>query len=314
MTTILRRHGPSSIRAEAPAAVTIGNFDGLHLGHRSLVSEVVREKSAMGRNARAVVISFYPHPGEVLGKSKHLPRLTTLHQKLTLLSDWGVDELYLIHFTKAFSQVSAKSFIDDILLRAVGADFLIIGPDARVGHNKEGTPEFLSRELTALGKSCRVVSFIDAGGAVISSRRIRGLIVEGRVEEANALLGRPFAYRSRIVRGDRRGRLLGFPTANLHPNDQVVPQNGIYAARLHLDSRQFDAAVSVGVRPTFNGSGIKIEAHILDYTGPEIYGRTVEVAFIARIRDELKFSGEEELKAEMRRDVEKIRAVLKRGA
>lgn len=314
MGTILRRHGSLGATVTGPTAVTIGNFDGLHLGHRSLISEVVREKTALGADALSVIVSFYPHPGEVLGKAAHLPRITSLHQKLAILSDWGVDLLYLVHFTAAFSKVSAKQFVDDLLISKLNVSTLVIGPDARVGHKKEGTPEFLVRELDRHRKRCRIVSFVDSEGSAVSSRRIRSLIEDGNVEQASLLLARPFAYRSRVVEGDQRGRTLGYPTANLLPNEQVVPRNGIYAARVRVGNTHYSAAVSVGVRPTFNGQGVKIEAYLLDYPGGDLYGKTIEVAFIARIRDELTFSNAAELKSEIERDVVKVRNILGKRA
>ncbi len=310
MRTILCRYSPGRSVFGGPAALTIGNFDGLHRGHRSLIEEVAREKARLGNGARAIVVSFYPHPGEVVGKAEHLPRITSLHQKLEILSGWGVDCLCLIHFTRLFSQITAQVFLDDILIRSLGLSTLVIGPDARIGHKKQGTPEFMATHLKQFGKAFKVVSFVDAMGGVISSRRIRGLIEEGCVEDAAVLLDRLFAYRSRVVKGDQRGRVLGYPTANLHPNGQVVPKNGIYAAWAHVAGRKFPAAVSVGTRPTFNGHGIKIEAHLLDGDAGNLYGQIMEVAFVARIRDELKFNSIPELTAEIERDIVKIKGIL----
>ncbi|MBN8551193.1 MAG: hypothetical protein J0M12_17910, partial [Deltaproteobacteria bacterium] len=214
MGTALRRNHPAFILPDAASAVTIGNFDGLHSGHRALIAETVKAKQSLGRGAQAVVVSFYPHPGEVLGKAGHLPRITTLHQKMAILSEWGVDLLFLIHFTKQFSRVTATTFLNEILIGKLKAQSLFIGPDASVGFKKEGTPEFIKAHLAALGKQTHVLSFVDADGSAISSRRIRSLIVEGEVAAASQLLARPFVYRSRVVRGDQRGRLLGYPTAN----------------------------------------------------------------------------------------------------
>lgn len=310
MTTILARDCISTVVAGRPTAVTFGNFDGIHLGHQRLMSAVTEEQRRLGSDALSVVVSFYPHPGLVLGKAPRLPNITTLRQDLEILSQLGVNALYLVHFTPRFAALSAQEFINQVLLRTLNTQSLVVGPDARCGHNREGTPEYLQREFDRRGLVCRRVEFVESGSVAISSRRIRAAISEGAVSEAQALLGRPFCYASKVVHGDARGKQLGFPTANLHPNAQVVPAHGVYAVRAEFRGAVYPAVVNIGTRPTFQGSGVRIEAHLLDYGAGDFYGERLSLRFVERLRGEQKFDSLEDLRTQIRNDIASARRIL----
>ena len=290
-----------------PVVGAIGNFDGVHLGHQALLGRV-RDRVAGG--GTGVAISFYPHPMVVLRRAERLPLLTTLRLKLQALGEAGVALLYLIHFTPRFSRRSADEFIEETLWGTLGLSHLVIGPDARVGVDRSGTAEYLVERFQRSGRSAEIVPFVQSGGETISSRRIRQLVSGGQVDEAARLLGRPFTLDSLVITGDRRGRQLGFPTANLKPNRQVTPERGVYATRTILNGTSWASVTNVGVRPTFGGERLAVETHLLEYTGPEFYGAEVEVAFIERLRGEQRFSGIEELKSQIGRDIAAARRIL----
>lgn len=310
MEAVLRRSGDGGPRQTRESVVTIGNFDGLHLGHQRLIKVLMEEKLRLHSGATTVVLSFYPHPGVVLGKAASLPQITTLRQELRILGELEVDTLHLLHFTKKFSALSAEDFIRQVLVENLNARTLIIGPDARVGHNREGDPNFIRSEFQRLGRRCVEVEFVPDGDAPISSRRIRDEIQLGQVESARRLLGRPFVYSSRVIHGERRGRSIGFPTANLLLNAQVLPKTGVYAGRVAVHGKTFGCVTNIGTRPTFDGKKVSVETHLLDYAGPEVYGARLEVEFWFRIRDERKFASPEELRTQIAADVTEARRRL----
>lgn len=287
---------------------TLGNFDGLHSGHQSLVRQVVTEACTLG--LPSVLISFYPHPAQVLGRASEIPILTSLHQRVQILSEWGVGVLFLKHFTPDFSQLSAADFIDGFLIRDLGVQKLIIGPDAAVGRMRQGTPEYIRERMETSGRAVEVISEIAQGGQKTGSRRIRDLILRGEVHSAALLLGRSYAIRGRTVRGAGRGRQIGIPTANIAIVRHVVPAAGVYCGYLEHAGKQWPGVVNIGVRPTFDNGERSVECHLLDYTGPDFYGDTVEFSFVSRIRDEIKFASVPELVARIGRDITEARQIL----
>ena len=314
--TRIGRITPDKPPALAQASfVAIGNFDGVHIGHRSLFDRLVQQKA--DRDGKIVALSFYPHPSVKLGRVDQIPRITSLRQKLRQLAEIGVDQLCLIHFTHEFSQLSTAEFVEQILIRFLNTHLLVIGQDARVGRAGQGTAEILSAQLEQRGRKCEIVNLLKSEDLKISSRRIRGCITAGQVKEAAMLLGRPFALDARIVSGDQRGRTLDFPTANLHLVKQVLPANGVYACQLRLTDRQFAAVTNVGTRPTFDGRGVRVETHVID-PPKEInailsYGSRCQVEFIDRLREEIRFEGVAELKAQILIDIAQARQVLAAG-
>jgi riboflavin kinase/FMN adenylyltransferase len=273
-------------------SVAVGTFDGVHLGHR----EVIRGSDS--------VLTFDPHPVSVVAP-QHTPKLlTTLARKAELIASLGVEELIVIPFDADFARRSAEDFVNDVLVGALGATRVAIGENFRFGHKAQGDSQMLSAD----GRFETVVHpLLEVGGEIVSSSHIRGLVLAGELSEANQLLGTPFQLSGEVMHGDERGRELGFPTANLIPEDALVcPGHGVYACL--ADGRP--AAVSIGVRPTFKtGRGELIEAYLLDFDG-DLYGSTLRLEFLERLRGERRFASGQELVEQMHRDVERTREIV----
>ena len=272
--------------------VAVGTFDGVHLGHREVIA---------GSDA---VLTFDPHPVSVVAP-RHTPKLlTTLERKAELIAALGVGELIVIPFDARFAQRSAGEFIDDVLVGALDAAEVSVGENFRFGHKAQGD----ARLLAADGRFQTVVHpLLEVDGEIVSSSHIRGLVLAGELSQANRLLGAPFQLEGEVVHGDERGRELGFPTANLIPDEALAcPGHGVYAGL--GDGRP--AAVSVGVRPTFQtGRGELVEAFIIDFEG-DLYGDRLRLEFLERLRGERRFDTAEDLVAQMHRDVERTREVV----
>lgn len=307
MRTRLLRYPTGLARQAGPVVAALGSFDGLHLGHQ----ELIRRLHDWGQGQEtSVLISFYPHPSKVLRGLSVPSAMTTLRQRREILSRLRVDCFYLVHFTKALSRLSAEDFLETYIIRTLGVDHLVLGPDARVGFERKGTPEFILDFMQRRGRSAEVVPFLEAEGERISSRRIRDEILAGRVSEAATLLGRRYVLDTHVVRGDQRGRQLGFPTANLRLHDQVVPGNGVYATESLVRERRYPSVTNIGVRPTFNGTNITVETHLLDYKEGEFYQDRIQVEFVKKIRDEQKFSSLDLLKSQIEKDIASARDIL----
>jgi riboflavin kinase/FMN adenylyltransferase len=271
--------------------VAVGSFDGVHLGHR----EVIRGSDS--------VLTFDPHPSAVVAP-QHTPKLlTSLEVKAELVEDMGVQELIVIPFDADFAKRGPEEFIDDVLVGTLGATYVSVGENFRFGNRAKGDPQMLAEDDRF---STRVVPLLEVDGEIVSSSHIRGLVLAGEVELATRFLGSPFQMRGEVVSGDRRGRELGFPTANLVPDDAFVcPGHGVYACL--ADGRP--AAVNVGVRPTFlTGRGELVEAYILDFDG-DLYGKGLRLDFLSRLRGERRFQSPGDLVEQMHRDVERTREV-----
>lgn len=275
--------------------VAVGDFDGVHLGHR----EVIRGADT--------VLTFEPHPRTVVLPEAAPKLITPLAVKADLIATLGVRELVIIPFDGAFAQRSAQEFIDGVLVEQLGAAKVSVGENFRFGHKARGTPELL-RAQTAF--QTRVATLVEVEGEIVSSSHIRGLIVAGEVELANRFLGSPYEFRGAVAHGDKRGRELGFPTANLVPDNALVhPGYGVYACVASVGGREFAAAVNVGVRPTFvTGRGVLIEAFLLDFD-EDIYDVELRLRFLARLRGEKRFDSAEALIEQMRHDVEAARTL-----
>jgi riboflavin kinase/FMN adenylyltransferase len=285
-------------------ALAVGTFDGVHLGHR----RVIESARAWGRanDAQACVVSFDPHPLQVLQPDDPPQLLTTPDVKAELIAGLGVDELLLIPFTPEFSQLEAQDFCDRVLVERLHARHVSVGENFRFGHGARGDATLLESHPQF---DTVVVPLVQHNGAPVSSSRIRKLLNAGDVTTAAELLGEPFQLQGIVVKGDERGRSLGVPTANLKPADnQVVPRAGIYAG-LALDR---PAAISIGVRPTFEDDGeLLVEAHLIDFDG-DLYGKVLRLVFLERLRDEARFDSVDELVEQMRRDVERVKEVAAR--
>ena len=278
-----------------PRRVAIGTFDGVHRGHR----EVIRGSDT--------VLTFDPHPLSVIHPEATPKLISTFPVKRDLIAGLGVEELVVIPFDKGFSSQTADEFVQDVLVDRLGAEQVSVGENFRFGKGAQGTAEFLSGHSEF---ETRVVPLVEAAGETISSSHIRGLVAAGEVGPAAEFLGGPFLFEGVVVHGDKRGRELGMPTANIVPDERyVVPGHGVYAAWAH----GYPAAVNVGVRPTFEtGRGLLVEAHLIGFDG-DIYGQTLRIAFVERLRGEKRFDSVDELVAQMNRDVEDAKKLTERA-
>ena len=300
-----------NVRRDDNSVVTVGTFDGIHTGHRVLVSRVLERAAA--RNARSVVVTFHPHPRSIIHPGEPGIRLlTTLEERAELLSEMGIDEMVVIPFDRDFSLLGSREFIEQVLWERIGVSELVVGYDHQFGKNREGTIETVRKLGNELGFRVEVVSRQEYGEHTISSSAIRrALQEEGDVSLAARLLGRPYLLRGTVVHGDGRGRSIGFPTANILPDspEKVIPGTGVYAVRVDTDRGGFNGMMNIGVRPTFHGTGETLEVHLLDFKG-DLYGTAIEIRFVERIRDEKKFDRTEELVRQIERDREATRHLL----
>ncbi len=288
----------------AGRAVALGTFDGVHLGHR----QVIKRASAWAaeHGGRSAVVTFDPHPLQVLRPEEPPQLLTTTPIKLDLIESLGVDETIVVPFTEGLSQMSAEDFCEQVLAGAIGARHVSVGENFRFGHRAAGDADLLCARSEF---SAEVVQLVEVDGEPVSSSRIRKLAADGDVSGAARLLGHPYLIEGPVMQGDARGRDLGMPTANLDPPPgMVLPASGVYAATA-LDR---PAAVSIGVRPTFEREGrLIVEAYLLDFEG-DLYGETLRIGFLERLRDELNFDSVDELVEQMQRDVAQTRQIAAR--
>ena len=319
---------PPALDLSAGTHVTIGNFDGVHLGHQALLART-RERAAR-EGCPAVAVTFEPHPLEVL--TPHAPpRLTTTPARLALLEAAGMDLVLLVRFTREFAAMTPEAFVRRLLLDGLRMRRLSLGHDFSLGRGRSGTPERLAAIGRSSGFSVHTLAPFTINGATVSSTRVRELLLAGRPREAAALLGRPHAVRGEVVHGLQRGGTLGVPTANLTESGVMLPRPGVYAtlaslppASSHLPALHaplgseaactasgtvWPAVTNIGHNPTFGPAGLSVETHLLGFSG-DLYGRQLEVAFVERLRDEVAFSGPDELVAQIAADVRKAEQVL----
>lgn len=291
------------------AFITIGNFDGVHLGHRQIFQALIQEAREAAR--KALLVTFVPHPKMVMHPERRpFYLLTTLEEKIKLLEDVGLDATILLPFTLAYAETTAESFIVDFLWGSLRVSKIFIGHDYTFGKNRGGNEEVLTAFGKKLGFDVAIINAISVGDIVISSTRIRESILEGDVKTAAMLLGRPYNVSGTVIEGKRRGAQMGFPTANINPHKELLPGNGVYAAIVSMEGEGHPSVLNLGHNPTFGDSQLSLEAHLLDFQG-DLYGKPLEVMFIERIREERKFSGPEALVAQMKKDSEQARAILK---
>ena len=305
---------------QRPIVITIGNFDGIHRGHQYLMHELGKMANALG--AIPVLVTFEPHTLMVVRPDIDVRILTTTSEKLALAKTYGhIDESIVIHFTPAVVAMSATEFMDSLCTR-FRIKGLVVGANFSLGRNRMGDTAFLEQYGREHDIEIRALPLEEDAQIRISSTRVRALVSEGSIEEANTLLGHPTLVSGIVQHGDERGRLLGFPTANLVPEPyRLVPANGVYAVRVHLQQEQenssdatsistvYNGVANIGIRPTFNGTERRIEVHIFDAT-LDLYGKRLEVDFIARLRGEQRFSGIEALKAQISSDAQQARQRL----
>ena len=304
---IYRHIGDLSLTAQG-AVITLGNFDGIHLGHQALIGGAVAEAKRLG--VPAAVLTFEPHPMKVLAPER-APKMLLAHKdKMQLMQSLGVDIVVVQHFDLSFAKLSAQEFVRELLVGRLKAKKIWVGRDLRFGQARKGSVDDLVRWGPELGFQVAVVEPIVVDGVRVSSSHIRQLLNEGRVEEVEPMLGRYHFVSGRVTGGHRRGRDLGFPTANISARTEVRPLDGIYATLFQLGERTFLSASSVGFNPTFGTGPRTIESFILNFND-DVYGEAVKLSFVRRIRAEAKFTSVDALIAQIRADVECAGAIFR---
>jgi len=296
-------------RGRLPRTVlTLGNFDGVHRGHQEIIATAVRHAAEKG--AQPAVLTFEPHPIAVLAPDKAPPIIQSLHDRLETIRGHGIATVVLQRFTREFAAMDPEAFVRDFLLQHIELTQVVVGYNVNFGHDRAGTSETLRTLGVRLGFGVDVVGPVVADGEEVSSTRLRDAIRQGDMPRVRRLLGRPYAFRGRVVTGDRRGRTLGFPTANLHLKPGLlIPPDGVYAVLADVDGTERRGVLNVGIRPTFGGRRRTIEAHLLDFDG-DLYRRWLVVRVVERLRGEATFAGPDALRAAIADDIARARGVL----
>lgn len=295
------------------ALVTIGVFDGVHIGHQSLIKRLAASAHDSGR--KAVVITFFPHPDKVVDEVAERYYLTTPEQRAELLLQLGADRVITLPFDEAMRQLPATTFVNQ-LVEHLQVEELWVGADFALGYQREGDISFLREQGKARGFTVQAVELITQreGDRFVRSSTVRERVRRGEMRRASAMLGRMYTVEGEVVRGEGRGRAIGVPTANLAVwSEQVIPANGVYASWARRGNEEYMAATNIGVRPTFAGAQLAIEAHLLDFEGG-IYGERLELRFVQRLRPERKFDGVEALVAQIQDDIQQVRVCLERAS
>jgi len=291
--------------------LTVGTFDGVHAGHKVLINRVISLANEM--NARSVVVTFDPHPREIIEPGDAgIKLLSSLKERSELLADLGVDEMVVIPFDRDFSLLTSEEFVKEIIWKKIGVSKFVIGYDHQFGRDREGTIETVKRLGNELGFESLVVSKQEVGNKTVSSTAIRKAIQEkGDMKLAASFLERFYIMNGTVVHGDKRGKSIGYPTANIQPENEkkVTPKKGVYAVWVRVDDEYFGGMMNIGERPTFEGTTDTLEVHIFDFDH-DIYGKDIQLQFVERIRDEKKFSGVDELVAQLGDDENQVRKIL----
>ena len=304
-------HGIDNAEIQRPTVLTLGVFDGLHLGHQLIVRTVVDRARAM--NAVPTVITFDPHPRAVLHPASAPPLLQTLDQKVEGFGVLGIEQTIVVRFTVEFAQIRAEEFLRDVVKERLHAQEIYLGKGFAFGHDREGNIDLLRRVSQDLGFFADEVPEVQVRGERVSSSRVRQLLKEGKVNLARRLLGRPYGVEGIVERGDERGHRLGFPTANVHPKNRVIPRNGVYVTGALIEGQWRRSVTNVGLRPTFGAdTEPSVETFVIDWAG-DLYGDVVRVRFLHRLRDERKFNSIDELKKQIEYDVRRTRSYFKRA-
>ena len=289
--------------------VTIGNFDGVHLGHQMLFSEVVSR--AYQKEGTSVVVTFNPHPLQVIRPEFGIKLISTYDQKVELIALAGIDVLVVIPFTRDFAATSAEAFVDEVLINAIGVKELVVGYDYAFGKGRQGNIEFLKEQGALKGFPVTVVEPYYVDDMLVSSSKIRELVSEGRMLDVKKLLGRNYQIRGTVKEGKKRGGpVVGFKTANLHlAEEDLCPKHGVYVTQVVYDGKCYGGVLNIGYNPTFGENRLSAETHIFDFN-QEIYGKKIKINLLKYLRGEKKFSGPEELAAQIREDIRQARDIL----
>lgn len=295
--------GLKNVERVKNSVLTVGTFDGIHLGHQFILQEVTnRAKKA---KAESTLVTFHPHPRLVLGNAgrPEVKLLTTIDEKVEILNKCNIDRLVIIEFTKAFSNTNARDFVTNILLNTIGFKEIVLGYDHAFGKNREGDIETLKNLARDFDFSVDELPPFKKNDTIISSTKIRKFLQEGDVKSANSFLGRHYALTGKVVKGDGRGKELNFPTANIEPesNNKLIPKDGVYAVNVFVEQQKYKGMLNIGMRPTFNSSKHTLEVHILNFD-QDIYDKNLKVEFVDRIREERRFNSSGELVKQLQQD------------
>lgn len=280
--------------------LTIGNYDGIHIGHKKII-ERVKEKALM-INGTPMLMTFYPHPVSVVKPDKILCLITPLDVRKRLIEESGIDVLLVLPFTEEFRLLTPREFVENILVNKLGIKGLIVGYDFKFGRGGKGDTELLKQLSEIYGFFFEVVEAITLDGEKIGSNRIRKLIMEGDVKKAERFLGRPHMIEGKVVHGDGRGKGIGFPTINLKTDYELIPKDGVYISEVEINGKMFPSVTNIGYNPTFDVKKLSVETHILDYSG-DLYGADLTLYFHERIRGEIKFDGADALMSQIAMDI-----------
>jgi len=287
--------------------VTLGNFDGIHLGHQAILSRAVHE--ARAHQGTALVVTFHPHPLAVLRPGQPMSLILSLREKLRVLASLSIQGVVLQHFTLPFSQLTPEEFVQRYLVEAIGAEKIVVGHNVSFGRNRAGRAETLEQLGRVHGFAVEIVGPVLVEGREVSSTVVRTLLSAGEMRKVTRLLDRPYSVSGRVEKGFQRGRGLGFPTANLRPRTDVLLPNGVYAVVVTVGERTVPGVANVGVNPTFGGNKRTIEAHLFDFSA-DLYGQRLRVDFIEHLRGERKFPSVQELVRQIREDASRARVLL----
>jgi len=289
------------------SVITLGNFDGLHLGHQMLVRQVLHRAATQA--CRSVVFTFTPHPLKVLAPDRCPPLINIHEEKIALFRSMGIDLLVLAPFTLELSHKTPEAFVEEILCKALHAKTIVVGNNYRFGKDRRGNVKTLMDMGAKAGFDVIVMEAFVIDGEIVSSTKIRQLLKKGEVEHAARLMGRPYQIKGIVEEGDKRGRLLGFPTANIKPAHEIIPSCGVYVTKAMVNSKEFHSITNIGYRPTFHKETLCIETHIFDFD-QSIYGTEITITFAARLRKEQKFDTPEQLVKQIHHDMHHAKRLL----
>lgn len=293
------------------SVVTIGVFDGVHIGHRAVIKKVVQRAQAIGEIG--VAVTFDPHPMTILSTGHFVPSLISLKHRIRLIKDLGIDKVQVINFDKRIAKMLPEKFVKDIVIKKLNAKEIFVGEDFCFGAGAQADAKALKEIGRAYGLKVSIVKHVKKDGAIVSSSIIRKFVIKGEIDMASRLLGRPYSILGTVVGGAKLARILGYPTANLNPHHEAVPPNGVYAVKVKFNGKFFKGVMNIGVRPTFYDHGHdkepSIEVHIFGFHG-SIYGKDLEILFVKRIRAEKKFNTIDSLIEQVRKDEKAAKGLL----
>ncbi len=286
--------------------LTLGNFDGIHLGHQAILERVVAQANEL--NTPSVVFTFQEHPLKILTGGGAPPLLTTLKEKLSILEGLGIEAVVCIPFTREIASISANKFIGDICA-LLSPSWIMVGHDYAFGKNRSGNIELLKQKAHEYGYQVKLIEAIEVMGMTVSSTAIRQKISQGEVQTATRLFGRPYSLRSKVIAGQQKGKALSCDTANIAVQPKLLPACGVYAVKVELEGAIYDGVANIGYQPTYGQNDLQLEVHLLDFNA-DLYGRDLTVTFIARLREERKFPSVDALKQQISQDISQAREVL----